>query len=81
MQDALNSGKLQTAIAKFEASPFGKLLTSTNADESLLTLLTNIANNGVEQYKVANDDVTIQDVYKFVVAGNEFTLRRTYMKD
>ncbi|MBQ9736871.1 MAG: S-layer homology domain-containing protein [Clostridia bacterium] len=81
MQDALNSGKLQTAIAKFEASPFGKLFTSTNADESLLALLTNIANNGVDQYKVANDDVTIQDVYKFVVAGNEFTLRRTYMKD
>ena len=81
MQEALNSGKLQTAIAKFEASRFGKLFTSTNADESILALLTNIANNGVEQYKVANTDVTIQDVYKFTIAGNEFTLRRTYMKD
>ena len=78
LKSALDSGKLQAAVDKFEATPVGKIFKGKGTDR-IITVLENIAESGVDPYKVNTaGDLTIQDAYEVTVNGNTIRVERNY---
>ena len=78
LKSVIDSGKLKKAIDKFESSRFGNMFRVDNELDSLYDVLENIANNGIEQYKVTTADVTVVDKYEVTIGQVTITVERHF---